>query len=250
MAWRVAYAVTTWHANLQAVYPAAKPPATPTVAWGTIGDTSHTSTSDHSPHDFPGWGSDIVTAGDAPHAPSLGLDMHKVTEAMRVSRDQRIKYVIWDRRIFSSYASAGYAPFVWRPYSNASSDPHTDHAHLSVVGDPRGDLTTPWEVGVTLTPDESQRLKNIEDWLFDFFRGMVTPDAGTPHVTKYVPNEALKTLVDRPSTDLTEAQVEAIAAKVAEKLIPLIPSEDEINTAVDAAVEARMNGATIRTAGH
>jgi hypothetical protein len=60
-----------------------------------------------------------------------------------------------------------------------------------------------------LTPDQDQRLKNIHDWTYDFFRGLVTADAGTPHITTYVPNEILTALRDRPPVVVDPAMLEA-----------------------------------------
>ena len=60
--------------------------------------------------------------------------MGEVTDQLRLSQDSRIKYVIYDHRIFSSYPWNGIEPWTWRPYSG--SNPHTKHAHISVIGDP------------------------------------------------------------------------------------------------------------------
>jgi hypothetical protein len=146
MAWRVARSIPVFHQQLKAAAPRAVPPGTPASSWGTIGDVLHDSTSDHAPKDFPGWGNDIVTAGDQPHAPHLGLDQNIVGESLRLSRDPRLKYWIFNRRMFSSYASSGYPAWTWRPYRG--SDPHDTHSHLSVVGDARADGTQPWAIGI------------------------------------------------------------------------------------------------------
>lgn len=131
------------HQQLQRGAPRAAPPGTPAYAWGTIGDTLHTSTSDHSPHDFPGWGDDIVTAGDFPNAPALGLSAFMVLDDIRRSHDSRVKYGISNGHMFSSYPVSGYAAWTWRPYTG--SDGHFTHGHLSVVGDARADDPRPWQ---------------------------------------------------------------------------------------------------------
>lgn len=227
MVWRVAGGVLAWHRDLQAGYPAAAPPATPKVAWGTVADAAHTSTSDHAPKDFPGWGQDIVTAGDAPHRPELGLDMATVTEAMRKARDVRVKYVIFNRRIFSSYSTPARSAWTWGPYSNASTDPHTDHAHLSVVGDPRADGTQPWEVGVSLTPEQAQQLANVHAITIKMANG----ESGNlhPHVPNSPVNAWLRSaadgvdhLVDNP---VQPAPVDVAA--LAEALRPIVAEEAE-----------------------
>jgi len=97
MAWRTAKSIPVLFTQLQRAVPAARPGASGGIgaaAWGTIGDAEHDPTSDHSPHDFPGWGKQIVTAGDFPNTPALGLDAHRVLDDIRKSRDPRAKYGI------------------------------------------------------------------------------------------------------------------------------------------------------------
>ena len=92
---------------------------------GSIGDTSHQArTSDHNPSN--GW----VCALDLTHAPESGFDAHARARMVVARHDHRIKYVISNRMIAKSYASRGYAPWEWQPYTG--SNPHTFHAHFSV----------------------------------------------------------------------------------------------------------------------
>lgn len=143
MAWRAAQSLLVLHRQLQTGAPAAAPPATDVNAWGLIGDAEHDPTSDHAPHDFSGWGNDIVTAADFPNAPTLGLDAHRVLEDIRRSRDTRVKYAISRGQMFSSYTSStGIAPWTWRTYSGR--DGHFTHGHLSVVGSRIADDPRPW----------------------------------------------------------------------------------------------------------
>lgn len=109
---------------------------------GFIGDAAHQSrASDHNPWIRDG-DTGVVTAVDITHDPKHGCDGAAFTAALLESRDARIKYVIWDRRIFS----ATVAPWAWRPYTGAS--PPTEHVHISVVSDkPRYDDATPWRLG-------------------------------------------------------------------------------------------------------
>ncbi|MER7280428.1 hypothetical protein ABT369_38925 [Dactylosporangium sp. NPDC000244] len=133
------------HQQLQAGAPRARPPGTGADEWGLIGDAAHDPTSDHSPHNFPSWGNQIVTAADFPNRPDLGLDAHRVLDDIRRSRDGRVKYGISNGQMFSSYAVAGYGPWTWRPYNPKNGDRHFTHGHLSVVGDARADGTQPWQ---------------------------------------------------------------------------------------------------------
>lgn len=99
------------------------------VSDGTIGDARHAAQkSDHNPN-----AAGVVTAIDITHDPN-GPRGGVLAESLRLSRDPRIKYVIFNQRIFSSIKQ----PWVWRPY--AGSNPHTKHVHISVGGD-----EPPWQ---------------------------------------------------------------------------------------------------------
>jgi len=159
----VAKSVLTLHEQLQRGAPRAAPPATPGDSWGTIGDVLHDTTSDHVPHDFPGWGDNIVTAGDFPNRPDLGLDAHRVLDDIRQSRDARAKYGISNDQIYSNHATTQdgvlYPAWTWRPYlpHDAGRDRHFDHGHLSVVGDARADGTQPWPtIGAIRAPSDQE----------------------------------------------------------------------------------------------
>lgn len=124
---------------------------------GWIGDAAHQNRdSDHNPETIPGNPPEQVDARDFTHDPAHGADMGKISEKLRKSKDRRIKYVIFNRRIFSSYAVNGYPAWTWRPYSG--DDPHTGHMHISVVDNPH-DLTTPWGIaeGEDMTPGQAYK---------------------------------------------------------------------------------------------
>lgn len=147
--WRVAPCLVQLRDQVNAAHPARSK-----VSDGTIGDTAHAaSKSDHNP-DATG----IVRALDITHDPRHGLDAGALAEQLRRSRDPRIKYVISNRRIFSSTI----APWTWRPYSG--TDPHTSHVHVSVVADHRADSTAPWSIGTTqedeVTPEDVKAIIN------------------------------------------------------------------------------------------
>lgn len=114
---------------------------------GWIAGAGHVQSGGHYPENPPPPGNppSEVDAIDVPHKPSAGADMHVLTEALRLSRDSRIKFVIFNRRIFSSYDHAEGDPFTWRPYRE--SDPHTGHAHIERTDQRRTDLR-PWSIGI------------------------------------------------------------------------------------------------------
>lgn len=112
---------------------------------GMIGDTAHCpGTSDHCPNIVDG-GIGVVTGYDITHDPANGCDMAKVTNAVIASRDSRIKYIIYDSRICSSYEHNGVAAWTWRAYSGPN--PHTKHAHFSVLAEKsKYDDTSSWTI--------------------------------------------------------------------------------------------------------
>jgi hypothetical protein len=99
---------------------------------GWIGDPAHFArgkASDHNPHVRDG-STGVVTALDLTHDPKSGCDTGVLTEVLIASRDPRIKYIIWNKRIVSG--DAGPSPWVRRKYNG--SNPHTMHVHISVKG--------------------------------------------------------------------------------------------------------------------
>jgi lysozyme family protein len=108
---------------------------------GTIGDVAHSARkSDHNP-DAKG----IVRAIDITHDPKGGVDSEKLAEALRLSRDQRISYIISNRKIAASYAVHGEEAWTWRPYAGANA--HDKHCHISVVADDgKADDVRPWGI--------------------------------------------------------------------------------------------------------
>lgn len=113
---------------------------------GIIGDLAHAARkSDHNPFQFEA-GDPVVTAIDLTNHPEAGADMALITEALRLSRDRRIKYVIFNKRIFASYTTSHRPAWTWGPYTGTND--HTIHAHVSVIGDPDlYDNTSRWDIG-------------------------------------------------------------------------------------------------------
>lgn len=109
---------------------------------GSIGDANHASrSSDHNPWIIDG-SMGVVSAIDITHDPEGGVDSYKLAEVFRAKKDKRIKYVISNRKIFSSVS----APWVWRPYSGIN--PHNHHVHVSVQSAKSlYDAVTEWDLG-------------------------------------------------------------------------------------------------------
>lgn len=109
---------------------------------GTVASKNHdrvSPRSDHRPNPYRGAG--VVRALDAGEV--VENDGFDLAEAIRKSRDHRVKYVIHEGRIFSSYDHKDGKPFTWRKYTGSS--PHSNHVHISVL--PSADLDAkPWAV--------------------------------------------------------------------------------------------------------
>lgn len=117
---------------------------------GFKGDDAHAArTSDHNPEEPPPPGNphNQVDAVDLTHDPANGADMGVVTESIRRSRDRRVKFVIFNGRMFASYARIGRKAWEWGPYDG--SDRHEGHAHIS-VNDEHHDETQNWEIGIDM----------------------------------------------------------------------------------------------------
>lgn len=106
---------------------------------GSIGDLAHSAReSDHNPYD--GW----VHAVDLDDDIAPGVDLSGFAAHLLASRDPRVRYVIYEGRIFKSYIdSAGRAAWTWMPYTGTNA--HTQHLHLSInrTDQARNDLR-PW----------------------------------------------------------------------------------------------------------
>ncbi|MGV6875319.1 hypothetical protein ACUSIJ_21825 [Pseudochelatococcus sp. B33] len=139
--WRVAKALLALREQVNELAPRRKKESD-----GTIGDQHHCGsgggTSDHCPRVRDG-GVGVVTAMDITHDPANGCSAETIVNAIWASRDPRIKYLIWNRKIANSSAIGAHAPWTWRPYSG--SNPHSRHFHLSVKSErSHYDSTAAW----------------------------------------------------------------------------------------------------------
>lgn len=177
MAWRAMNSLLVLRDQVNAIAPGRSK-----ASDGLVGDEDHQVNnpgSGHNPHYVAGVGDEIVTAWDCTHDPGDGCDCGELTETLRTNRDKRIRYVIFNRRIFSSYAvtenGIHYDAWEWRPYYG--SDPHTGHAHIQTLDDPIADTSTPWNLdgfGDDMTPAQGYILERILNYRLDAIRGMKT----------------------------------------------------------------------------
>jgi hypothetical protein len=125
IAWRVAACLEKLRKQINA-----KAPNRSKLSDGGIGDTNHKKrSSDHNPWVIDG-GRGVVTARDFTHDAARGCDCNKLAESLRNSKDKRIKYIIWNRRICNSSPQKGMPAWAWRKYVGKNG--HTHHMHISV----------------------------------------------------------------------------------------------------------------------
>lgn len=140
MAWRIAESLETLRKQLNAMFPNRSK-----VSDGGIGDAAHASrSSDHNP-----WVKDghigVVTARDFTNDPKNGLASEELAQRLIHWKDPRIKYIISNRKIYSSYASGGKPAWAARPYNGANA--HDHHVHVSVQPNKiLYDDTRPWKL--------------------------------------------------------------------------------------------------------
>jgi peptidoglycan hydrolase-like protein with peptidoglycan-binding domain len=149
MAWRIAKSLDQLLAELNSVAPKRDK-----ASDGGIGDAAHASRdSDHNP-----WVKDgtmgVVTARDFTHDPQNGANMHDIVAQLVKSRDSRIKYIIWNKQMWRSYAKSATrtkpALPAWTPSAYTGSNGHTHHAHISVKEDKTSyDSTKSWGLSKT-----------------------------------------------------------------------------------------------------
>ena len=124
---------------------------------GTASSKSHDQSSprsDHRPRPFTGEG--IVRAIDV----GIYLDQgERLFQELRKSQDSRIKYCIFQDRIFSSYDHANGDPYTERPYSGT---PHSHHIHVSTLAQADND-NSKWDIG----EDEVGVAEDLKQWIMD-----------------------------------------------------------------------------------
>lgn len=154
MGWRLARSLEVLRDEIRAVHPG-------TTIW-TIGDERHV-VSDHRPN-----AAGVVCAVDV--LGDRGLDLAAFAEHLRKTNHRAVKYVIFNRRIWSKALNSQG----WRPYHG--SNPHTTHVHVSVGVGPDGRSTGPYDdtttwglssgtgIGGIMLPRKGDKGPTVEFW--------------------------------------------------------------------------------------
>jgi hypothetical protein len=183
---------------------------------GWIGDADHQNrNSDHNPW-YPPPNGGIVTARDFTHDPTH-LNGQWVADTLVAHRDPRIKYIIWNRRIWTPGAG-------WRNYTGPN--PHTSHVHLSVVASPANDSTTPWAGFSPAAPPEED--VDLNDPMRAFIWPHTDEIKDTVGSTLANTQSYARTILDR--LDRVDARLAALEAR---------PAADIDEAALAAELDAR-----------
>ena len=135
--WTLAPCLVELAEQIDALHPTSHPTD------GTVAGKAHDKanpSSDHRPFPWSAKTGAVVRALDA--GETVENDAFAIAEAIRLSRDPRIKYVLHEGRMYSSYPSGIYKPYTWRPYSGP---PHITHVHFSTLAAFDND-TRPWTI--------------------------------------------------------------------------------------------------------
>lgn len=217
MYWKLAPCLVQLRTQINAAYPDRSKGSD-----GTIGDEAHAaSKSEHNP-DPDG----TVRAIDITHDPAHGLDGNRLAAQLVTSRDSRILYVIWNRRIARSYSKPGIPAWSWAPYAGLNA--HKTHVHVSVTV-AGANNTRPWRI-VAAPPKEEDPMAGItvEDIADAAASGVLGAKLGSTGPTVAVAlQRSYNALVALTDSDRVDELADRIVAK-------LVGTQEGVS--VDAAV--------------
>jgi len=111
---------------------------------GWIGDAAHASRqSDHNP-DARGIVHALDIDEDLDGNPAdAGAELQWLVDHLVAKRDRRVSYIIYEGRMWRSYAKPGIP--AWTPAKYTGANPHTKHVHISILSTPEAEQdTSPW----------------------------------------------------------------------------------------------------------
>lgn len=158
MQWRLAKSLEKIRSQVDAAHPNRSK-----ASDGTLGDSAHARrSSDHNPWVKDKNGIGVVTAIDITNDPAHGFDVAALVKSIVASKDPRVKYIIHNRQIWRSYDKPGIPR--WTPARYTGSNPHTSHAHISVLPAPaQYDNGNAWRIKRTSSPPKSIKWQKRSD---------------------------------------------------------------------------------------
>lgn len=110
-------------------------PKRSTASDGILPSAAHTLANPTSDHE-------LGNAFDLTHDPGAGADCNVLSEWLKASGDIRVKYIIWNRRIWNPSVSPAWR--VYEPKLGKFYNPHTKHMHVSINSAYRSATARPW----------------------------------------------------------------------------------------------------------
>lgn len=153
MSWRLAESLKQFRTEINAAFPGRNK-----ASDGSIGDSTHSArTSDHNPND-----AGVVCAIDVTHDPASGCTGERLAAALIESKDKRIKYLIYNKRMCRAYPHQGSPAWSWKPYNGANA--HQHHIHISVVSDKNlYDSTDEWDLDFDIAVSQSNTSEKVAE---------------------------------------------------------------------------------------
>ena len=215
--WRAAEAIVTFARQVEELEPRKH------SSDGTVASAKHDKKnpgSDHRPSPRTGLGT--VRAIDFGERGGHGF-VDNIVEALRLSKDPRIKYVIHNGRKFQSHKTKNIKAWQWFPYTG--ENPHTDHGHLSVKAGDLGEQAHEFsmvagqligEIDTSQEGEEEMQFTANEEAFLKNFVKIVSEDMGSSRafaasaikdlrkdiITR---NELIKFFTDLPTESAEEA---------------------------------------------
>lgn len=151
--WRLAESLKRLREQINEAYPSRDKSSD-----GSIGDENHASRkSDHNPWVKDKNGIGVVTAIDIDRDFNDGHDARELVAALQASKDKRLKYLIFERKITVKGDITQ-----WKPYTGVNA--HNHHVHISVSANPAlYDDTTEWQLDFAANTSSPQSGADVSD---------------------------------------------------------------------------------------
>ena len=192
--------------------------AHPGINIGTIADDNHTPPSDHIPNRY-----DRVNAIDLMVGKAFTKDECDSVVRFLIT-DKRVKYVIWYRKIWTPADG-------WKTYTR--SDPHTGHAHVSVL-DSSHTATQPWRI-----KGRDVLFRNLSGYMPTLVIGDEDPIRGSHYVARA--QVLLNFCNNNGKPDYVPLKIDGVyQKKTAAAVERLLPELDDDGGAINTPVWVRL----------
>lgn len=210
---------------------------------GSVGDTAHSArASDHNPND-----AGVVCAIDVTHDPSSGCTGDRLAAALVKSRDPRIKYLIFNRRIFKTYPANGKPARTWHNYTGANA--HTHHLHISVgAGKSLYDSKDEWDLDFDIAVVNSEPSLEASQSIQHSDKSVAAHEIAKPQVfanessSPVEPQQPAPVIAQEQSSQTVESGAAATQVLVQPNALTTPASAPIVSSPGDTPIEATTGG--------